>query len=93
MDIEALELYLRLQTVPAPRSIYRQTRKLLAGHFAVFNRSGLRNERYWNVDYRNKLQLTEAEALEAFEAKLTEAVKLRMFADVPLGALLSGGVD
>lgn len=93
MDMEALALYLQLQAVPAPWSIYTQIRKLPPAHFAVVDRQGIRVERYWNVDYREKVKLSEAEALEAFEDKLSEAVKLRMIADVPLGALLSGGVD
>ena len=93
MDMDALELYLQLQAVPAPWTIYRQIRKLPPAHFALLDRDGLRIERYWNIDYREKVQLTEAEALEAFEEKLTEAVRLRMISDVPLGALLSGGVD
>jgi asparagine synthase (glutamine-hydrolysing) len=93
MDLEATELYLQLQAVPAPWSIYRQVRKLPPAHMAIFDRNGLRIERYWNVDYRNKVQLNEEEALEALEDKLTEAVRLRMISDVPLGALLSGGVD
>lgn len=93
MDHEALELYLQLQAVPAPWTIYRQVRKLPPAHFAVLDSTGFRLERYWDVDYRSKLVLTENEALEAFEEKLTEAVRLRMIADVPLGALLSGGVD
>jgi asparagine synthase (glutamine-hydrolysing) len=93
MDMEALELYLQLQAVPAPWSIYKQVRKLPPSHMAIFDRNGLQIARYWNVDYRSKLRLSEAEALEALEEKLTEAVRLRMIADVPLGALLSGGVD
>jgi asparagine synthase (glutamine-hydrolysing) len=93
LDVEALELYLQLQAVPSPWSIYRQIRKLPPAHFAIFDRNGLHIERYWNVDYRNKLKLSEDEALEALEEKLTESVRLRMISDVPVGALLSGGVD
>lgn len=93
MDEDALDLYLQLQAIPAPWSIYRQIRKLPPAHFAVLTRQGLRIESYWDVDYRVKASVSEAEALEAFEEKLTEAVRLRMVADVPLGALLSGGVD
>lgn len=93
MDQEALELYLQLQAVPAPWTIYRQIRKLPPAHFGVFSRDGLRIQSYWNVDYRPKTRMTEAEALEAFEEKLEQAVRLRMISDVPLGALLSGGVD
>lgn len=93
MDLEALELYLQCQFIPAPWSIYRGIRKLPPAHYAVYDRNGLKIEQYWEVDYRNKIQISEAQALDALEEKLTEAVRLRMIADVPLGALLSGGVD
>lgn len=93
MDVEALELYLQCQFIPAPWTIYRGIHKLPPAHYAVLDRSGLRVEKYWEVDYREKLQISEADALDALEEKLTEAVRLRMIADVPLGALLSGGVD
>ena len=93
MDLEALELYLQLQFIPAPWTIYRGIRKLPPAHYAVYDRDGLKIEPYWEIDYRDKIQISEADALDALEDKLTEAVRLRMIADVPLGALLSGGVD
>ncbi len=92
-DPEALELYLQCLVVPAPWTIYRAIRKLPPAHRAVLSARGLRVEKYWDIDYRPKTRLTDAEALEGFESKLTEAIRLRMIADVPLGALLSGGVD
>ena len=52
-----------------------------------------RSSRYWRLDYAPKLGLDEDEAAEALLEVLTEAVRLRLIADVPLGALLSGGVD
>jgi asparagine synthase (glutamine-hydrolysing) len=93
MDLEALELYLQCQFIPAPWTIYRGIRKLPPAHYAVYDRRGLKIEKYWEVDYRDKIAISEADALDALEEKLTEAVRLRMIADVPLGALLSGGVD
>jgi asparagine synthase (glutamine-hydrolysing) len=93
MDLEALELYLQCQFIPAPWTIYRGIRKLPPAHYAVYDRNSLSIEKYWEVDYRDKIQISEADALDALEEKLTEAVRLRMIADVPLGALLSGGVD
>jgi asparagine synthase (glutamine-hydrolysing) len=92
-DPEALELFLQCQYIPAPWTIYRGIRKLLPGHYAVFGRTGLTISKYWDIDYRPKIELGEEEALDAFEEKLSEAVRLRMIADVPLGVLLSGGVD
>jgi asparagine synthase (glutamine-hydrolysing) len=93
MDMEALELYLQLQYIPAPWTIYRGIRKLPPAHYGLLDRDGFRIERYWNVDYIRKVHISERDALDGLEEKLTEAVRLRMIADVPLGALLSGGVD
>lgn len=93
MDLEALELYLQCQFIPAPWTIYCGIRKLPPAHSAVYDHNGLKIEKYWEIDYRNKIRISEADALDALEEKLTEAVRLRMIADVPLGALLSGGVD
>jgi asparagine synthase (glutamine-hydrolysing) len=93
MDTEALELYLQLQYIPAPWTIYAGIRKLPPAHYGVFDRNGLRLEKYWDVDYTKKIVISENDALDGLEDKLTEAVRLRMISDVPLGALLSGGVD
>jgi asparagine synthase (glutamine-hydrolysing) len=93
LDMQALDFFLHLQYVPAPLSIYRGIRKLPPAHYGLLDASGLRIEPYWSLDYREKVEMDETEALDAFEAKLAEAVKLRMVADVPVGALLSGGVD
>jgi asparagine synthase (glutamine-hydrolysing) len=93
MDLDALELYLQLEYIPAPWTIYRQIRKLPPAHFAVFDRNGFRLKKYWEVDFRDKHAISEQDALDGLEEKLTEATRLRMLADVPVGALLSGGVD
>lgn len=93
LDLEALELYLQLGYIPAPLTIYTQIRKLPPAHYAVFDDHGLKLERYWQLNYSKKLKIDEEEALEGLEEKLKEAVRLRMVADVPIGALLSGGVD
>ncbi|OQX10980.1 MAG: asparagine synthase (glutamine-hydrolyzing) [Desulfobulbaceae bacterium A2] len=93
MDMEALELYLQLQYIPAPWTIYKKIRKLPPAHYALLDRHGFKIEQYWNVDYTKKIRVSEQDALDGLEEKLTEAVRLRMIADVPLGALLSGGVD
>jgi asparagine synthase (glutamine-hydrolysing) len=92
-DEEALELYLQFLCVPAPWTIYKSIRKLPAAHWAIYSRAGLHIEQYWDLDYMRKIRISDGEALEAFEEKFMEAVRLRMIADVPLGALLSGGVD
>jgi len=93
MDMEGLELYLQCQYIPAPWTIYQSIRKLPPAHYGLFDHNGLHIEQYWNVNYTQKLRISEKDALDGLEEKLTEAVRLRMITDVPLGALLSGGVD
>ena len=93
LDLQALDYFLQLQTIPAPLTIYRGIRKLPPAHFGILDANGLTIERYWQPNPRDKLRLSDDEALDAFEEKFAEAVRLRMVADVPVGALLSGGVD
>ena len=93
LDLQALDYFLQLQTIPAPLTIYRGIRKLPPAHFGILDANGLTIERYWQPNPRDKLCLSDDEALDAFEEKFAEAVRLRMVADVPVGALLSGGVD
>jgi len=93
LDRQALDFFLHLQYIPAPWSIYRGIRKLPPAHYGLLDAAGLRIARYWSLDYRDKDEFTDSQALDAFEEKLAEAVRLRMVADVPVGALLSGGVD
>src|SRR5262249_53063574 len=84
------------QTPPGP--LYRRVYKLPPAHHLEcrVGQGGpgeLRVERYWQLAYSPKQTLTEDEAVAGLLEVLTEAVRLRLIADVPLGALLSGGVD
>ena len=98
IDPEALSLYLQFGYVPAPWSIFRAARKLPPAHFAIWEPSSgsLTIERYWDpvaLAAEGPLAIGEKEAEEKLEALLLDAVRLRMIADVPLGAFLSGGID
>lgn len=98
IDPEALSLYLRFGYVPSPFSIYRAARKLPPAHFALWEpeSASLRIERYWDpvaLAREGPLKIGEREAEERLESLLRDAVRLRMIADVPLGAFLSGGID
>ena len=92
-DPEALELYLQLQYIPAPWTIYQSIRKFPPAHYAVFDRKGLHVTRYWQLSYQQDRNMSARDALEGLEEKLTDAVKVRLVADVPIGTTLSGGVD
>lgn len=92
-DPQALDLFLSVECIPAPWSAYTSIRKLPPASHGVLDKSGLNIRPYWELDYREKLDVSEAEALRLIEEELTEAVRLRLISDVPLGGLLSGGVD
>jgi asparagine synthase (glutamine-hydrolysing) len=79
--------------VPAPRTILSGVAKLPPASCAVYDASGLRLWRWWDVDYREKIDVGEAEAIDLAWDCLRESVRLRLESDVPLGLLLSGGVD
>ncbi len=89
----AIDNFLTYQYVPHPHCIYRQARKLAPGHFAVVDDSGLKVRRYWKIDLSRQRDIAPREAVEQTRHLLTDAVRIRLRSDVPLGAFLSGGVD
>jgi len=93
MDLEALSDYFSYQYVPAPKTIYRNVRKLRPGHYLVVDASGIREVPYWDIRFDQTRELSESEWCEALLEEYRTAVKLRLVSDVPLGAFLSGGVD
>jgi asparagine synthase (glutamine-hydrolysing) len=93
LDPEALHHYLSLRFVPPPGTMFRGIAKLPAGHYLVFDRGALRIERYWQLDFRAKSELAEEELLETLEDRLSRTVVSHLVSDVPVGALLSGGLD
>jgi asparagine synthase (glutamine-hydrolysing) len=97
VDPPAIDAYLSYGYVPAPHTAFKGVYKLPPAHYLTLElkRAGFekRVERYWTLDYAPKLRISENEACEALREKMTEAVRLRMVSDVPLGAFLSGGVD
>jgi len=90
---EALYHYLTYGYVPAPLTIYQNVFKLLPGHLAIATGGGLEIKRYWDVKPKEDKVRSEEEYIEQLEELLLDAVRLRLISDVPLGALLSGGVD
>ncbi len=93
LSFEALDDYLTFGAVPAPRTIYRGIEQLPPAHYLVWEGGRVRTSEYWDLVFRKGRQRSEAEYLEEFESIFSEAVRLRMISDVPLGAFLSGGVD
>ena len=93
LDLEAMDLFLSYQSVPAPRTIYRGVRKLPPGHLMTVEDGRVEIRRYWSIPSREPLRIDEQECEEELLRLLREAVRLRLVSEVPLGAFLSGGID
>jgi asparagine synthase (glutamine-hydrolysing) len=94
IDAQAIDEYLSYLFVPHPRTIYKGVKKLPPASWAVFSAGQLRTGRYWNVRYEEPEPARSREdQVEKLDVLLREAVALRLVADVPVGAFLSGGLD
>lgn len=93
INYASLDNYLTYGYIPAPFTIYENVFKLLPAHTLVFENNEIMVRRYWQLDYTDKIDISEQEAAEEILKLLKEAVKIRLYSDVPLGAFLSGGID
>jgi asparagine synthase (glutamine-hydrolysing) len=95
LEAQAIEEFFALGYIPDPRSIYRNIRKLPPAHYLQLVRGDAAPEprAYWDVQFTDGAPVAAAEAAQELIARFREAVRIRMIADVPLGAFLSGGVD
>lgn len=94
IDPEGLQSYFCFGYIPHPQTAFKAIRKLPPGHTLEFTNGNLHVRSYWDLAKFGTGQFSsEEEALEQLEAHLREAVRIRLISDVPLGALLSGGVD
>jgi len=92
IDLQALDAYLTLEYIPAPLTIVSGVRKLPAGHYLVIKNGHSHISRYWDVPC-GIINGTERELADELLKKLEKSVKLRLISDVPIGVLLSGGID
>ena len=96
IDVDALQAFLAFNSIPAPMTIFRAARKLPAGHLLVWEPDGMRTRRYSRITPAPKRELrTESASDLAAEVRdrLRDSVRAHLVADVPVGVLLSGGID
>lgn len=92
---ELIEIYLVLTNIPSPDTFFKNIFKLKPGHFIIANSNGIKETKYWDmpeIDEKNMLKSKSA-IYEEFAFLFEDSVKIRMRADVPFGAFLSGGLD
>jgi len=103
IDWEALDLYLTLNYIPAPWTIFKNIRKLLPGSYILAEKGKISVETYWDISTDStpkELTPTSGRSHKQIEnhkshlyTLMEEAVRRRLISDVPLGAFLSGGID
>ncbi len=92
-DPDAVVQHLTLRYAAAPRTLFAGIHKLPAGHSLTLELGDAKLERWWRAEYEPKQALSADDALAEVEQRLTASVRSHLMSDVPLGALLSGGVD
>jgi len=93
INVEAVDAYLTFGYVPDPLSIFQDIHKLPPGHRLTHIDGRVTVEKYWDFCFEPVEARREEDYLDELRALLDEAVRIRLVADVPLGALLSGGID
>jgi asparagine synthase (glutamine-hydrolysing) len=95
---DSLAKYLKYGSIPQPYTIFKYVKKLENGHILTFDldTKNIIQQRYWNIyDFyqKEKLDISETEAMERLDELINSSVKYRMISDVPIGSFLSGGYD
>lgn len=91
---ETLSQVFTFWTTITPDTAFKDIYELSPGHFAIFNNKGLTVEKYWNLSFDpGKSLVSLSEAMEQFHEIFTDAVRIRLRADVEVAAYLSGGID
>lgn len=100
MDPTALQYYIRYSFIPVPRTLFVNVHKLPAGHWLRFcPNQPLETNQYWSpqssspVSSSREFEMPVSEALQQFTRHFSISVQRRMISDVPIGVLLSGGID
>lgn len=93
LDPRALDAFLMFGAIPSPHTIFRGVWRLRAGEQCVFTASGSSTARYWQLSFRDRLDVDDGEAVTLLDRALRQAICRRLQSEQPVGALLSGGVD
>jgi asparagine synthase (glutamine-hydrolysing) len=92
VNLSAIDLFLSLEYIPSPLTIYEDVFKLPPGHLLVLENGRTKLSSFWDVPLEPVGQ-NEEECAEILAGLLKDAVRMRLISDVPLGAFLSGGID
>lgn len=93
IDLDALWHYVSLRFIPDCYSLFKGIRKLPAATYLLLKNATISMERYWELDFNNKLSTDERQIEEELNTLLLETVRDHLLSDVRVGVFLSGGID
>lgn len=93
IDEEAIDNFLTLQYVPSPQTGFKNIYKLPAAHYLIYQNNKLTIRKYWSLDFNKKENHSPEEWEDIIFNEIKRAVKSHLISDVPVGVLLSGGLD
>jgi asparagine synthase (glutamine-hydrolysing) len=96
LDAESISQIFTFWTTLSPKTPFKNIFELQPGHYMHLNSNGIQIKKYWNLDFsysKNPVNNNLSDSIEELDELLSDAVKIRLRADVPVGAYLSGGLD
>ena len=94
INLKSLDLYLTMESIPAPLTIYKNIFKLEQGCYLLLRKNKLKIKKWYSLNYQPKFKSLSIDGyIEKLDYLIDNSVKLRTISDVPLGAFLSGGID
>jgi asparagine synthase (glutamine-hydrolysing) len=94
IDLDSLGYFLSLNYTPAPHTLFKGIKQLEPGQYLLWQDRNLQITEFWDLSYPPAVaEIPSKDVFSRFEATLQEAIRLRLIADVPVGAFLSGGLD
>ncbi len=94
IDLNAVNTFLSFRYNPAPQTIFKNIFKLKAASYLAYDFNGqIKEKKYWNKTQKINYHIGKEEAIEQYQYLLKQAVKRQLLGDVPIGLLLSGGLD
>ena len=94
ISVDAIDLYLTMEYVPSPNTIFQEINKLKKGHFLIYGNSKLKQVKWYDISFSPKLIYSdENDYINKLDILIKNSVKKRTISDVPIGCFLSGGLD
>ena len=93
IDYIALQQFLVFEYIPAPRTIYKNINKVSSGHYFIFRDDTYKINRYLRIPVHSSVNNNFSDTCRTFRNIFRDTVRLRLVSDVPVGLLLSGGID